>query len=128
MKVDLILLALRLAFGGMMLFGHGLPKLLTFSEKAQTFSDPLGVGSQTSLILAIFAEVFCSAAVIFGVMTRYAAIPLVVTMAVAAGLVHADDPWQKKEAALSFLVPFACLILAGGGRFALDGLRNRQDT
>ncbi len=125
MKVDLILLLLRLGFGGMMLFGHGLPKLLAFSEKAQTFSDPLGVGSQMSLILAIFAEVFCSAAVIFGVLTRYASIPLVVTMAVAAGLVHAEDPWQKKEAALCFLVPFVCLVIAGGGRFALDGLRSK---
>lgn len=125
MKVDLILLLLRLAFGGMMLFGHGLPKLLTFAEKSQTFSDPLGVGSQMSLVMAIFAEVFCSAAVVLGVMTRYAAIPLVVTMAVAAGLVHAEDPWQKKELAICFGVAFVCLIVAGGGRFALDGLRSK---
>ena len=111
----------------MMLFGHGLPKLLAFSEKVQTFPDPLGLGSQMSLILAIFAEVFCAAAVMFGVMTRYAAIPLVVTMLVAAALVHGDDPWQKKEAALCFLFPFVCLIIAGGGKFALDGLR-RQST
>lgn len=127
MKVDLILLLLRLAFGGMLLFGHGLPKLLTFSEKVPTFSDPLGVGSQASLILAIFAEVFCAAAVIFGVMTRYAAIPVVITMLVAVALVHADDPWQKKEAALCFLFPFICFVITGGGRFALDGLR-RQST
>lgn len=127
MKVDLILLLLRLGFGGMLLFGHGLPKLLTYAEISQTFSDPLGVGPQASLCLTIFAEVFCSAAVIFGVLTRWAAIPVVITMAVAATLVHAEDPWQNKEVALCFLTPFACLIIAGGGRFALDGLR-RQST
>jgi putative oxidoreductase len=120
LKVDLILLLLRLAFGGMLLFSHGLPKLLTFSERSQTFADPLGVGSTLSLVLAIFAEVFCSAGVILGVLTRWASVPVIITMLTLVFIVHAEDPWQKKELALCYLVPFLCLFIAGGGRFAVD--------
>ena len=45
------LLVLRLYFGGMMLFAHGWPKLMSFSQKAAVFPDPLGVGSELSLVL-----------------------------------------------------------------------------
>jgi hypothetical protein len=53
------LLILRVAFGSMMLV-HGIPKLMGFSEMAGQFPDPLGMGSQLSLISAIGAEVGCS--------------------------------------------------------------------
>jgi putative oxidoreductase len=119
-------LFLRLAIGAMMLFGHGLPKLLAFSEKAETFSDPLGVGSTTSLVLAIFGEVVASALVMAGLATRAAAVPLLVTMLVAAFVVHADDPWQRKEFALLFAVPALTLVLTGAGRFSLDALLSRK--
>lgn len=125
-STDAGLLFLRLAIGAMMLFGHGLPKLLAFSEKAETFSDPLGVGSTTSLVLAIFGEVVASALVMAGLATRAAAVPLLVTMLVAAFVVHADDPWQRKEFALLFAVPALTLVLTGAGRFSLDALLSRK--
>lgn len=109
----------------MMLFGHGLPKLLAFSEKAATFSDPLGVGSTTSLVLAILGEVVASVLVIIGLGTRLAAVPLLITMFVAAFVVHADDPWGRKEFALLYAVPALALIFTGPGRFALDALLAR---
>ena len=54
------LCALRVFVGLTMLLAHGWPKLAGFSTKAAKFPDPLGVGSEASLVLAIFAEVFCS--------------------------------------------------------------------
>lgn len=119
-STDAGLLLLRVTIGSMMLFGHGLPKLLEFSEKAATFADPLGVGSTTSLVLAIGGEVVASALVIVGLGTRLAAVPLLITMLVAALLVHADDPWARKEFALLYAVPAIVLMLTGPGRFALD--------
>ena len=41
------LLLLRASFGLLLALRHGLPKLLTFSEKAATFPDPLHVGHGT---------------------------------------------------------------------------------
>ncbi len=117
---SLALLVLRLAFGGMMLVGHGWGKLMSFGEKNETFPDPLGIGSPLSMTLAVGAEVFCAAAIVIGFATRWAALPLIITMLVAAGIIHAEDPWQRKEFALLYLFPFLTLALAGPGRFSAD--------
>ncbi|HEX4925214.1 MAG TPA: DoxX family protein [Bdellovibrionales bacterium] len=122
MKLDLSLLVLRIGFGGVMLLAHGLPKLMSYSERANTFADPIGLGSNVSLILAIGAEVFCALAVTFGLFTRLAAVPLAFTMFVAAIVVHAGDPWQKKELAVMYFIAFVAIIVAGPGRFSLDTL------
>ncbi len=112
---------MRLASGGMLLGGHGWQKLADFGDVAARFPDPLGLGSPSfSLALAVFAEVLCALAVIFGAATRFAAIPLVFTMLVAAFLVHGDDPWSKKEFALLYAVPFLTLVFTGAGKFSVD--------
>lgn len=119
------LLVLRLGSAGLMIGGHGLPKLLDFSLKLERFPDPLGVGSTASLSLALFAELFCSIAVALGLATRIAAVPLVVTMLVAAFVVHAGDPLGRRELALLYAVAFSALILTGPGRLSLDQLIGR---
>lgn len=117
---DLGLLLLRVCAGATMLGAHGWKKLSRFAELSETFPDPLGVGSTTSLALAVFAEVGCSALIVLGLFTRLAAIPSAFTMVVAAFVIHADDPWNKKELALAYLVVFVTLALTGAGRFSLD--------
>lgn len=109
-----------------MLISHGWGKLINFGEKASVFPDPLGVGSMMSLSLAVFAEVFCSIAIILGFATRFVAIPLISTMFVAIFIIHADDPRQKKEFALLYLVPFLTLIFTGAGRFSLDSIIKKR--
>jgi putative oxidoreductase len=59
---------------------------------------------------------------LLGIGTRLAAIPPLVTMIVASGLVHASDPWPRKELPILYGVAFLTLALAGGGRFGLGGL------
>jgi putative oxidoreductase len=76
--------------------------------------------------LTIFAEVFCSIAIILGLATRLVAIPLIITMSVAVFIIHADDPWQKKEFALLYLVPFLTLVFTGAGRFSLDAVIKKR--
>ncbi|MCB0308612.1 MAG: DoxX family protein [Bdellovibrionales bacterium] len=119
-RADIGLLILRLSFGGIMLFSHGLGKLLKFSALKGTFPDPLGVGSTLSLSLAVFAEFFCALFVVLGILTRPALVPLMITMIVAAGIIHGADPWSKKEMAVLFLTGYLSLWLTGPGRFSLD--------
>ena len=119
------LLLLRVSVGGMMLLGHGWGKLTSFVERSSSFPDPLGVGSPLSMALATGAEAFCALAVILGFATRWAAMPLMVTMAVAALIIHGDDPWAKKELAVLYFFPFATLFLTGGGRYSLDAFFRR---
>jgi putative oxidoreductase len=123
---DLGLLFLRVTVAGVMLVSHGWGKLMSFGEKYAMFPDPLGVSSPVSMALAVGAEVFCSAAIILGLGTRLAAIPLAFTMVIAMFVIHADDPWQKKEFAFMYLLPFLTLVCTGAGRFSLDAILARR--
>lgn len=114
------LLALRLGVGLAMLVGHGWGKLVGFSGLVGQFPDPIGIGPQATLVLAVVAEAFCSLLLVLGLGTRVAAVPPLATMLVAAFLVHAGDPWAKRELALLYAVTYLTLLLAGGGRFALE--------
>ncbi len=119
---DAGLLALRLTIPPMMLLGHGLPKLERLPGLLESFPDPLGVGSATSAVLALVGEVLAAGLLTIGLGTRLAAAPFLITMLVAAFVVHADDPWERKELALTYAAPALALLLAGGGRFSVDAL------
>ena len=125
-QTDLALLLLRLTFGGLMLINHGLPKLqkLMGADPIQ-FPDPLGIGMENSLYLAVFAEVVCAALLMIGAFTRLAVVPLIITMLVAIFIVHGGDPFGKMEKAILFLVPYLCLLITGAGWYSVDSLRNR---
>lgn len=129
--LDLGLLALRLSFGLSLALGHGWDKFTTFSERADQFPSLLGLGGGVGLALITFAELFCALAVAGGLLTRLAAIPPVIGMAVAFFLVHGADPWQKRELAFAYLCAFAAIGLCGAGRLSLDhairkGLERRK--
>lgn len=118
-KQDVGLLALRLCFGGFMAATHGLDKVLGFSQMAPHFPAIIG-SSSVSLGLAAAAEFGAASFVVLGLLTRLACLPLIATMAMAAFVVHAADPFAKKEMALLYLSAYICIFLLGPGRFALD--------
>jgi putative oxidoreductase len=117
---DLGLLLVRLLAGGMMLT-HGIPKIdRLFGEGPVKFADPFGLGPEISLGLAIFAEVACSIFVMIGFKTRWATIPLMITMLVAAFYAHADDPFGDKELPLLFFTVFLSILISGPGRYSVN--------
>ena len=118
-RQDLALLLVRLLAGGMMLT-HGIPKISRFfGEGPVQFADPFGLGPEISLGLAIFAEVACAILVMIGFKTRWATIPLMITMLVAAFYAHGSDPFSKKELSLTFFTLFLS-INSGPGRYSVD--------
>ena len=121
-----MLLFLRLAFAAMMLT-HGIPKLQGLMEGGEIkFGDPIGIGIAPSFYLAIFAEVGCSVLLILGLGTRLALIPLIITMVVAAFIVHAPDDFGTKEMALHYLAVFVFLLFTGPGKYSIDSLIGRN--
>ena len=120
------LLFLRIVIGLMMLISHGWDKFVNFADKSGGFPDPLGVSNTGSLVLLVFAEVFCSIALILGFATRVLIIPLILAMFVAAFITHGDDPWARKEFAVLYLVPFIFLFFSGAGRYSVDNLLSKK--
>ncbi len=120
-KTDLALLLLRVVFGALMIADHGWKKMLKFfADGPLEFGDPIGLGAPLSLVLVVFAEVACALLLILGLFTRLASIPLVVTMTVAAFVVHGNDGLAKMEMALLYLAVFLALGLSGPGWYSLD--------
>ena len=112
------LLVLRVGLSALMLT-HGIPKLMNLFQGDMSFGDPLGIGSTLSFILVVFAEAICPILIILGLRTRLAAIPVIITMAVAAFIVHGDDPFSSMEKALMYLVGFTAIALMGGGKYTI---------
>lgn len=118
-KLSCLLLAVRIIFG-LLLMTHGIQKLGNFGTLAAgAFPDPLGVGSQLSVSLAIFGELFCSIAFIFGFLYRLSMIPMIVTMLVAFVFAHKGSVTEG-ELAFVYLIVFLFLYAAGPGKYALD--------
>lgn len=133
------LLILRVGTGGFMLT-HGWGKLqMVLDGKLSEFPDPIGIGGPASLLMVTFAEFVCAGLIVIGLLTRLAAIPPVIAMAVAAFVVHSADPWTMqtaaerffagesqfpaaKQGALMFLIPFLALVFTGPGAFSVDRL------
>ena len=121
-EINIALLFLRISIGIFMLT-HGVGKLmLLLGNEPIQFADPIGIGESTSLALAVFAEVLCSVLLIFGIATRFAVIPLLITMLVAVLIVHSDDAFRVKEMALLYLSVFISILIAGAGKISIDNL------
>ena len=118
---DVALLLVRIIFGGAMIYGHGWGKLMRImGDDPIKFADPFGLGPEISLYLVIFAEVVCSILIIVGLFTRYATIPLIITMMVAVFVAHIDDPFSRMEKGLLYLAVYIALFLMGAGWYSLD--------
>lgn len=125
------LLVLRLGAGLMMMFGHGIPKWQKYSEMVGEWNTvpaiwPLSyMTAPMSLMAAIAAEVFASALIAMGLMTRLAAFVLGFAMCVAAFQFHGASDWflpapGAKEPALTYLLFCFVLIVTGAGQWSLD--------
>jgi putative oxidoreductase len=96
-----------------------------------------------SLILVTTSEFLCALLMMFGLGTRVASALVVISMAVAAFVAHAANPWTSdegyrlfasgqaktwasKEPALLYLIPSLALAFTGAGQLSLDELIRRR--
>jgi putative oxidoreductase len=125
---DILLLFIRVAVGSFMLT-HGIGKFENlFSGGEIKFGDPIGVGVVPSLVLTVFAEVFCSILLIVGLATRLAVIPLIVTMATAVFVIHINQGFAKQEMAALYLLVYVTLFVTGSGKYSLDRLIREKNN
>lgn len=119
-SLDFGLLLLRVGTS-LMLVSHGWSKVIHFSERLNSFADPIGLGPSVSLQLVIFAEFFCAIFLILGFMSRIILIPMIINMAVITFIVQAGNGFDKQELPMIYLLVFIVLLLLGPGKISLDG-------
>lgn len=120
-QLSMASLLLRLGFGILMIPNHGWKKIQNFDKLSQEFMSFMGMSSSVSLSLCIFSEFFCSIFIILGLMTRWAVIPLIITMLV----IFNQHNWEligKYELATSFFIGYIAILFLGGGKFSIDAL------
>lgn len=117
-RLSLLLLSLRFVVGILLIF-HGWNKLTDYHLLCDTFPDPLGIGSNYSLILAIFGELFCSLFFLVGYQFRIATLPMLITLSVAFFYVHGGHV-SEGELAFVYMMLLLFLLVMGAGRFSLD--------
>jgi putative oxidoreductase len=107
------------------------------------FSESLGVGRFIKIgipapeIMAPFVgvvEIVCGALILFGLLTRLAAIPLLINISVAIlttklPMLLQSGFWKMAHEArtdFSMLLGLLFLLIVGGGRWSLDGVKTGQ--
>lgn len=114
-RIDLGLFFLRLTGSLLLLYVHGLPKVLHFSEELTRIEDPFGFGPYFSLIPAIVAEVICPILILFGVATRLACVPIIAVLLVAMLVVHPGWTIAEGQFGWLLLIVFTTLAITGPG-------------
>jgi putative oxidoreductase len=124
-SANLALLVLRLWIGLEMCLLHGADKLMNFNKyAAMPFPDPFGVGSSASLAMSVFAEFFASLMLVFGLLTRFGALVLMINMLVAFIIGHSGKLTGEHSGELAFvyLLIYTVIFIGGPGKMSLDKL------
>ncbi len=118
--------AFRVFVGVTIAWQHGWPKL----------QDPSGIIGGASKLglplpevmgwLALLSELVGGICIALGLLTRPAAFFLGCTMAVAAFMMHASDPFKVKELALLYLACSVVILGFGSGRFGIDPMLRKK--
>ena len=117
---NIAVLILRVTFGSLLLINSGIYKLKHFAELQNSFPDPLHMGHMPSLMLVLFAEVFCAVFIILGLFTRIMTIPVVITFLVIVFMVNKGYS-KEAEKGILFLAGFFSVLLMGPGKYSIDG-------
>jgi putative oxidoreductase len=119
---NLALLVLRVWIGLEMALLHGWDKLSHFDKYAAHFVSLPGLNASTSLALSLFAEFFCSLMLVFGILTRFAALVLAINMTVAFIMAHHGQLAGEHSGELAFvyLLIYVTIFIGGPGKVSVD--------
>ena len=117
---DIGLLFLRVSGALFLLWVHGLPKLLHYSEQLKLIEDPFHLGASITLLLAIFAEVLCPLLIVAGVLVRLACLPVLFVLLVALLIVHPQWSLAEGQFGWLLLILFTSILIAGPGPLAFN--------
>jgi putative oxidoreductase len=114
---------------GILILLHG--KMVFDSQIMNGMAESLSkeMGMPFPLLMAYLAkgsEFFGGLLLALGLLTRFVAIPLIITMAVAAFVAHHGQITGDGEHAFLFLLIFAAFFFIGSGKWSIDYLLKRK--
>ncbi|MEI8625891.1 DoxX family membrane protein [Pseudoalteromonas sp. B137] len=114
---DLGLLYLRVTASLLVIYIYGLPKIINYQVQLKVIEAPFKLGQSVTLLSVIFTEFICPIAIILGIYTRLACLPLLLLLFVAMLGVHSD--WTVEEGQFGWLliIIFSSLALCGPGQY-----------
>ncbi len=132
-RIDSALLLLRLVVGGIMI-AHGLQKLLVYGIPGitQGFTQQGIPAPALTAPFITFLEILAPIAIIFGLLTRLAALGLFFDMVGAMLFVHLKNGFFLPtgiEFPLSLAGAYLTLVIAGAGAYSIDhAIARRRET
>ena len=131
--IHLSLLIIRLGIGFSFIM-HGYSKMFGGVEKWEKLGNNMALLGITFLpvfwgMMAAISEFFGGIFIALGLGTRIFSILMSFTMLVAMlRHISAGDSFGKISHPFEMLVIFIALIIAGGGKYAIDSIFNREDN
>jgi putative oxidoreductase len=111
---------IRVGFGVTLALAHGFGKLRDLGEfTGKVVAKGIWL-AEVMAPAAVLSEVLGGLLLALGLFARPAAACVAVTMLVAAFVVHAGDPFGRRELALAYACVAIGVLLAGPGRYSLD--------
>jgi putative oxidoreductase len=121
-SVDLGLLVLRVFAGVALAFAHGINKLPPTPRFLAGVAE-MGFPAPELFGWAAGLSEFCGGLLLaLGLLTRPAALFIVITMSVASFIKQAGDPFTEREAAMLYGCAALLYLIAGPGRLSLDAM------
>ena len=127
-QIDAALLALRLFLGVVLIYGtqdnvFNHERMLEFRDFVATHGFPAPL---FSAYLSAYAQFICGVLIVVGLMTRAAALVMVINFVVALGMVHWGLPFTANISPLAMLFNSLCLVISGAGAHSVDGSIERR--
>ena len=122
---DLALLLIRIVAFTFLFVKHGWVDLSTFGALSHNFKDPIHIGPLPTLILATLSDAVCAVLILFGLVTRWAALYTVLIHSVAAALVfhfNLIGVHANADVVTQYVGFGLALYFFGAGKYSLDAM------
>lgn len=125
LHTDLGILLLRLVFGGLFTW-HGYDALQHYDLYLSMSKSTIGLDAKLEFNLVVFSQFIGGILIVLGLLTRFAVIPIFVTMSVAFFVAHKNDPFFQKELPFAYWLFCLVIFVLGSGRFSTDHLLQKR--
>lgn len=116
---------LRVVLGLGLALGHGKDKLPP-SDAFIGYLDGIGLPFPTVMAwLTLFAEFVCGLLLALGLITRFSALAILITMTVALLMAHGGQSFSDRELPILYLAATIPFFVGGAGRFSFDRFLKR---